>query len=87
MNVSSGADTEYWVVDVSKVDLANRSGNLISLADPSMGPSPEEVLELLLRLGLKCCNENCTTRPSMIDVVRELEEMWLRVRGSELGAH
>lgn len=72
---------------MSKVDLANRSGNLTSLADPSMGPSPGEVLESLLLLGLTCCNENCMTRPSMIDVVRELEEMWLRVRGSELGAH
>ena len=72
---------------MSKVELANRSGNLTSLADPSMGPSVGEVLELLLLLGMKCCNENCTTRPTMIDVVRELEEMWLRVRGSELGAH
>lgn len=72
---------------MTKVELANRGGNLTSLGDPSMGPSPGEVLESLLLLGIECCNENCKARPSMVDVVRELEVLCLRVPGSDSATH
>lgn len=38
-----------------------------------MGPYPSECVEKFVALALKCCEDKPEDRPSMLDVVRELE--------------
>lgn len=38
-----------------------------------MGPYPSECVEKFIALALKCCEDKPEDRPSMLDVVRELE--------------
>lgn len=48
-----------------------------------MGSYPSECVERFLNLALKCCQENTDSRPSMAEVVRELEVLWLMVPESD----
>ncbi|GAU45177.1 hypothetical protein TSUD_178700 [Trifolium subterraneum] len=40
-----------------------------------MGEYPPECLDKFLALALRCCEDHPEERPSMIDVVRELEDI------------
>lgn len=56
--------------------MAYRSGMIFSVIDDKMGSYPSECVEKFITLGLKCCQEETDSRPSMAEVVRELESIW-----------
>ncbi|XVE80694.1 hypothetical protein DITRI_Ditri15bG0001400 [Diplodiscus trichospermus] len=45
---------------------------------------PSECAEKFMTLALKCCQEEKDCRPSMADVVRELENIWLMMAESDM---
>lgn len=49
---------------------------IFSVVDDRMGAYPAECVERFVNLGLKCCQEETDARPSMAEVVRELETIW-----------
>ncbi|XP_047337533.1 probable LRR receptor-like serine/threonine-protein kinase At1g06840 [Impatiens glandulifera] len=61
---------------VREVNLAHRSGMIFSIIDDKMGSYPSECVEKFVNLALKCCQEETDLRPSMADVVRELDIIW-----------
>ncbi|KAK2991617.1 hypothetical protein RJ640_025244, partial [Escallonia rubra] len=61
---------------VREVNIAYRSGMIFSVIDERMGSYPSECVEKFVSLALKCCQEETDARPSMADVVRELESIW-----------
>lgn len=60
---------------VREVKLSYNSGTVFSIIDSRMGSYPSEFVERFVALALKCCNDKPEDRPSMLDVVRELENM------------
>ncbi|XP_056175977.1 probable LRR receptor-like serine/threonine-protein kinase At1g06840 [Syzygium oleosum] len=66
---------------VREVNIAHQSGTTFSIVDGSMGSYPSECVEKFLMLALKCCQDETDARPSMADVVRELESIWLLAPG------
>ncbi|KAF8010502.1 hypothetical protein BT93_J1205 [Corymbia citriodora subsp. variegata] len=68
---------------VREVNMAYQSGTTFSIVDGSMGSYPSECVEKFLMLALKCCQDETDARPSMADVVRELESIWLMMPESE----
>ncbi|PNY17847.1 LRR receptor-like kinase resistance protein, partial [Trifolium pratense] len=60
---------------VREVNLACQSGKIDSIIDNRMGEYPPECLDKFLALALSCCEDHPEERPSMIDVVRELEDI------------
>ncbi|KAL0460379.1 UNVERIFIED_CONTAM: putative LRR receptor-like serine/threonine-protein kinase [Sesamum latifolium] len=60
---------------VREVNSAYRSGMIFSIIDERMGSYPSECVEKFVNLALKCCQEETDARPSMAEVVRELESM------------
>nr|GEU65775.1 probable LRR receptor-like serine/threonine-protein kinase At1g06840 isoform X2 [Tanacetum cinerariifolium] len=60
---------------VREVKLANQAGIMFSIIDNRMGSYPSECLEKFVSLALWCCNDKPEKRPSMLDVVRELEHI------------
>ncbi|KAI8016711.1 putative LRR receptor-like serine/threonine-protein kinase [Camellia lanceoleosa] len=60
---------------VREVNLAHRSGTMFSMIDSRMGSYPSECVERFVDLALRCCQDNPEERPSMLDVVRELENI------------
>eukprot|EP00249_Psilotum_nudum_P016342 c25774_g2_i3 orf=2424-3812(+) len=61
---------------VREVNLAYESGMILSIVDPRMGAYPSEALEPLVRLAIACCKDDTDARPSMAEVVRDLEDIW-----------
>ncbi|KAI3678598.1 hypothetical protein L6452_37897 [Arctium lappa] len=61
---------------VREVNIAYRSGMIFSVIDAKMGSYPSECVEKFVTLALKCCKEDTDERPSMVEVVRELENIW-----------
>lgn len=61
---------------VREVKSAYQSGNIFSAVDARMGSYPSECIEKFVSLGLQCCQDETDTRPSMREVVRELEIIW-----------
>ncbi|VAI83039.1 unnamed protein product [Triticum turgidum subsp. durum] len=61
---------------VREVVAANQSGMILSVVDTRMGPCPWECVERFAALGLRCCRDETDARPSMVEVVRELETIW-----------
>jgi hypothetical protein len=49
-----------------------------------MGPYPSECVVKYLTLALKCCEVDTDARPSMAEVVRELESIWLMMPDSDI---
>lgn len=49
---------------------------IFSVIDSKMGSYPSECVEKFVTLALKCCQEDTDERPSMAEVVRELENIW-----------
>lgn len=60
---------------VREVKIAHQTGTMFSIADNRMGSYPSECLEKFVSLALWCCNDKPEKRPSMSDVVRELENI------------
>lgn len=56
---------------------------IFSVIDGRMGSYPSECVEKFLSLALKCCQDETDARPSMADVVRELESIWVKLPESE----
>ncbi|KAF9661916.1 hypothetical protein SADUNF_Sadunf19G0118700 [Salix dunnii] len=64
------------VVKGTPVNIAYQSGMIFSVIDEQMGSYPSDCIDKFLTLAMKCCNEETDARPSMADVVRELESIW-----------
>uniref|UniRef100_A0A2P2IWQ5 non-specific serine/threonine protein kinase n=2 Tax=Rhizophora mucronata TaxID=61149 RepID=A0A2P2IWQ5_RHIMU len=60
---------------VREVNMAHKSGMMFSIIDSRMGSHPAECVERFMGLALGCCNDRPEKRPSMQDVVRELENI------------
>ncbi|KAK1391142.1 Protein kinase domain-containing protein [Heracleum sosnowskyi] len=60
---------------VREVNLSYNSGTMFSIIDSRMGSYPSECVERFVALALKCCHDKPEDRPSMLDVVRELENI------------
>jgi serine/threonine protein kinase len=61
---------------VREVIAADNAGKVLSFVDPRMGSYNGDALQALFRLGMACCRDRTDDRPSMVDVVRELENIW-----------
>ncbi|KAJ6871659.1 LRR receptor-like serine/threonine-protein kinase [Populus alba x Populus x berolinensis] len=61
------------VVRGTPVNMAHQSGVMFSIIDNRMGAYPSECVERFVALALSCCHDRQEKRPSMQDVVRELE--------------
>ncbi|KAK4833950.1 hypothetical protein QYF36_013889 [Acer negundo] len=60
---------------VREVNAACQSGLMSNIIDKNMGPYSSECLKRFMTLALKCCEDKKETRPSMLEVVRELENI------------
>ncbi|KAG5550794.1 hypothetical protein RHGRI_015678 [Rhododendron griersonianum] len=60
---------------VREVNLAHESGTMFVVIDSRMGSYPSECVERFVALALRCCQDKPEQRPSMLDVVRELENI------------
>lgn len=61
---------------VREVNVVYHSGMIFSVIDGRMGAYPSECVEKFVNLALKCCRDDTDARPSMAEVVRELENIW-----------
>ncbi|KAM2613972.1 hypothetical protein TB2_028642 [Malus domestica] len=68
---------------VREVNIAFQSGMIFSVIDGRMGSYPSECVEKFLSLALRCCKEETDARPSMAEVVRELENIWFMMPESD----
>ncbi|CAB4312324.1 unnamed protein product [Prunus armeniaca] len=68
---------------VREVNIAFQSGMIFSVIDGRMGSYPSECVEKFLSLALKCCQDETDVRPSMAEVVRELENIWFMMPESD----
>ncbi|XP_062171182.1 probable LRR receptor-like serine/threonine-protein kinase At1g06840 isoform X3 [Alnus glutinosa] len=66
------------------VNVAYQSGKIFSVIDEGMGSCPSECLVIFATLALKCCQNEADERPSMAEVVRELERIWLMMPESDI---
>lgn len=72
---------------IREVTTAYSGGQLIQIVDPKMGSYPIETLEPLCRLALACCHSDTDSRPSMAEVLHELEEIWKETPWSDVASH
>ncbi|XP_057993605.1 probable LRR receptor-like serine/threonine-protein kinase At1g06840 isoform X3 [Hevea brasiliensis] len=68
---------------VREVNVSYQSGMIFSAIDGRMGSYPSDCVEKFLNLAIKCCEDETDSRPSMADVVRELETIWLMMPESD----
>ncbi|KAJ0089276.1 hypothetical protein Patl1_31607 [Pistacia atlantica] len=61
------------IVKGTPVNVARESGLMFSVIDNRMGSYPSKCIERFVALALNCCHDKTERRPSMSDVVRELE--------------
>lgn len=65
-----------WISDMLfQVNTACQSGMMLSVIDRSMGPYPSDCIKKLMALALRCSMDETKDRPSMLEVVRELENI------------
>ncbi|KAL5711542.1 hypothetical protein ACHQM5_021984 [Ranunculus cassubicifolius] len=70
---------------VREVNLAYHSGMIFSLIDGNMGSYPSECVQKFVTLALNCCQDDPDARPSMTEVVRQLENIRLMMPESDKG--
>ncbi|XVF05868.1 hypothetical protein REPUB_Repub05bG0210300 [Reevesia pubescens] len=70
---------------VREVNVAHHSGMIFSVIDGRMGSYPSECVEKFVSLALKCCQDETDSRPSMADVVREVENIWVMMPETDMG--
>ncbi|PNT71047.1 hypothetical protein BRADI_2g22140v3 [Brachypodium distachyon] len=58
---------------VREVNKAYQSGNISEIVDSRMGLCPPDCISRFLSLATKCCEDETDARPSMSEIVRELE--------------
>ncbi|CAA3011829.1 probable LRR receptor-like serine threonine-kinase At1g06840 [Olea europaea subsp. europaea] len=58
---------------VREVNMACQSGTMFSIIDESMGPYPLECIKKFMQLAIRCSQDETKDRPSMLEVVREIE--------------
>ncbi|KAH7434357.1 hypothetical protein KP509_06G014200 [Ceratopteris richardii] len=61
---------------VREANLAYEAGMMLSVVDPRMGNHAAEGLEQLFRLAISCVGDDPDSRPSMSEVVRQLDGIW-----------
>ncbi|KAJ7964334.1 GPCR kinase [Quillaja saponaria] len=71
---------------VREVNVAYQSGMVFSVIDGQMGSYPSGCVEKFLSLALKCCQDETDARPTMAEVVRELENIWFMMPESDTSA-
>ncbi|XP_050287907.1 probable LRR receptor-like serine/threonine-protein kinase At1g06840 isoform X4 [Quercus robur] len=69
---------------VREVNVACKSGMIFSIIDEKMGSYPPKCVVKFLNLALKCCEDETDARPSMAEVVRELESIWHMMPDSDI---
>ncbi|KAK4606906.1 hypothetical protein RGQ29_000938 [Quercus rubra] len=69
---------------VREVNVASKSDMIFSVIDGRMGSYPPKCVVKFLNLALKCCGDETDARPSMAEVVRELESIWHMMPESEI---
>uniref|UniRef100_A0A2N9IIQ2 Protein kinase domain-containing protein n=1 Tax=Fagus sylvatica TaxID=28930 RepID=A0A2N9IIQ2_FAGSY len=72
------------VVKGTPVSIAQQTGRIYELVDDRMGSYPSECVVKFFTLALKCCEEETDARPSMAEVTRELEGIWLMMPDSDI---
>ncbi|CAK7343492.1 unnamed protein product [Dovyalis caffra] len=70
------------IVKGTPVNAACQSGIMFSIVDPKMGPYPSDCVKKFMDLALKCCQDEPEERPSMLEVVRELENISFMLQAS-----
>ncbi|WJZ92371.1 hypothetical protein VitviT2T_011373 [Vitis vinifera] len=60
---------------VREVTAACQSGAMFSIIDQNMGPFPSDCVKEFMTLALRCSQDLTKDRPSMLEVVRELENI------------
>ncbi|PON60517.1 GPCR kinase [Parasponia andersonii] len=60
---------------VREVNTACQSGKISSIIDRDMGSYNFECVKKFMQLALRCCQEETKERPTMLEVVRELENL------------
>ncbi|OMO82993.1 hypothetical protein CCACVL1_11608 [Corchorus capsularis] len=75
----------YCDEEGEQVNIAYQSGMIFSVIDGRMGSYPSECVEKFVSLALKSCQEETDSRPSMAEVVRELEKIWQMMPESDTG--
>ena len=63
---------------------ACQSGLMFSIIDRSMGSYSSECIEKFMALALKCCQDDPNERPTILEVVRELENLCSLLPESDL---
>ncbi|XP_059429377.1 probable LRR receptor-like serine/threonine-protein kinase At1g06840 [Corylus avellana] len=69
---------------VREVNVAHQSGMIFGIIDGRMGSYPSDCVVKFLSLALKCCQDETDARPSMAEVVRELENIWVMMPDSDI---
>ncbi|KAK1265328.1 putative LRR receptor-like serine/threonine-protein kinase [Acorus gramineus] len=67
-----------------QVNTVRQSGMLSSIVDSRMGDYPSDCLEKFADLALKCCQHESEARPSITEVVRELEMIMHMISESDV---
>ncbi|CAN6467568.1 unnamed protein product [Victoria cruziana] len=68
---------------VREVNHAYQAGVLLSVVDSRLGPCSFECLDQFAQLSIRCCQDETDLRPSISEVVRELESIWRKMPPSE----
>ena len=58
-----------------QANAACQSGLMFSVIDRNMGPYPSERIKRFMALALKCSQDKTDVRPTMLELVRELENI------------
>ncbi|KAF2296929.1 hypothetical protein GH714_013010 [Hevea brasiliensis] len=74
----------YCDEEYEQVNFSYQSGMIFSFIDGRMGSYPSNFMEKFLNLAMKCCHDETDSRPSMADVVRELETIWVMIAESDM---
>ncbi|KAL5550405.1 hypothetical protein UlMin_000581 [Ulmus minor] len=66
-----------------EVHTAFQAGRMLSILDRSMGSYTSESVKKFMDLAFKCCEDEPRARPSMLEIVRELENLCSMLPQSE----
>ncbi|PKU65156.1 probable LRR receptor-like serine/threonine-protein kinase At1g06840 [Dendrobium catenatum] len=69
---------------VREVNLAYQSGRTFEIIDSRMGSYPSDCIEKFATLAYSCCRDQPDARPSMAEIVRELENIWMMMPEGEV---
>ncbi|KAK1571627.1 hypothetical protein Q3G72_020349 [Acer saccharum] len=69
---------------IREVTIAYQSSMIFSMIDRRMNSYPPACVEKFVTLALKCSQDETESRPSMAEVVRELENIWLSMPESDI---